>query len=272
MAKEKVFITVKTYPTLSRKYGELVCTAGFREDGSWVRIYPVPYRTGLDFDSQYKKYQWISLELERNMSDFRPETYRPSNVDDISLLEVVGTKDCWRERKSLIFKGNKVYENLTELISLSKTENISLAIFKPKKILNFHVEQASAMWDLNKLKEITNQSKQLNFLNGPEKIFKIVPKIPFKFSYSFLDIEGRKSKLMIEDWETGQLYLNCLAKYSPEEAVKKVREKYFTEFLSKKELYLFLGTTLEHHTKRAPNPFVITGIFYPPIEREPFLF
>src|SRR3989449_11719239 len=44
MAKERVLITVKTYPTLSRKYGETVCTAGVREDGSWGRVYPVPFR------------------------------------------------------------------------------------------------------------------------------------------------------------------------------------------------------------------------------------
>ncbi len=34
MEKQRVFITVKTYPTLSRKYGETVCTAGVREDGT----------------------------------------------------------------------------------------------------------------------------------------------------------------------------------------------------------------------------------------------
>lgn len=39
--EEKILVTVKTYPTLSRKYGETVCTAGVREDGSWVRLYPV---------------------------------------------------------------------------------------------------------------------------------------------------------------------------------------------------------------------------------------
>ena len=44
MSKDRVLITVKTYPTLSRRYGETVCTAGVREDGSWVRIYPVPFR------------------------------------------------------------------------------------------------------------------------------------------------------------------------------------------------------------------------------------
>ena len=32
MAKAKVLITVKTYPTISEKYKELACTAGFRED------------------------------------------------------------------------------------------------------------------------------------------------------------------------------------------------------------------------------------------------
>ena len=32
MPLTKVLITVKTYPSLSAKYGELVCTAGFLEE------------------------------------------------------------------------------------------------------------------------------------------------------------------------------------------------------------------------------------------------
>jgi hypothetical protein len=43
MSEERVLVTVKTYPTLSRRDGELVCTAGVRADGSWVRLYPVPF-------------------------------------------------------------------------------------------------------------------------------------------------------------------------------------------------------------------------------------
>jgi hypothetical protein len=35
MPNTKILITVKTYPTLSEKYDELVCTAGFKEDGTW---------------------------------------------------------------------------------------------------------------------------------------------------------------------------------------------------------------------------------------------
>lgn len=55
MAQTRVLITVKTYPTLSEKYDELVCTAGFREDGSWIRIYPIPFRK-LDYQNQYHKW------------------------------------------------------------------------------------------------------------------------------------------------------------------------------------------------------------------------
>ena len=44
MALTRVLITVKTYPTISTKYDELVCTAGFREDGTWIRVYPIPFR------------------------------------------------------------------------------------------------------------------------------------------------------------------------------------------------------------------------------------
>jgi hypothetical protein len=60
MPTERVLITVKTYPTLSRKYGETVCTAGVRADGSWMRIYPVPFRR-LDEEEQYKKFEWASV-------------------------------------------------------------------------------------------------------------------------------------------------------------------------------------------------------------------
>jgi hypothetical protein len=44
MPRKRVLITVTTYPLPSRTYDELVCTAGVLEDGSWIRIYPVPFK------------------------------------------------------------------------------------------------------------------------------------------------------------------------------------------------------------------------------------
>ena len=77
--------------------------------------------------------------------------------------------------------------------------------------------------------------------------------------------KGKERRLMIEDWEIGALYWNCLrdAEGDEEIALKKVRQKYETQFLDGHDIYLFLGTTKEWHTRRANNPFVIIGVFYP---------
>lgn len=53
------------------------------------------------------------------------------------------------------------------------------------------------------------------------------------------------------------------SKNNEQEALRLVRMKYEGEFLSKCDITLFLGTTLEFHAKNAPNPFVIIGVFYP---------
>ena len=73
--KEKILITVKTYPTLSREYAELVCTAGVEESGKWRRVYPVQFRQLID-EQKYRKYQWIEADLEKSTNDTRPESYK----------------------------------------------------------------------------------------------------------------------------------------------------------------------------------------------------
>ncbi len=94
----------------------------------------------------------------------------------------------------------------------------------------------------------------------------IIKKVPYKFSYRFLSEGDEKPrKLMIEDWEIGALYWNCLSRLEGDEAEanKMVKQKYFDEFLAKNDIYLFVGTTKQYHNI-SPNPFVIIGVFYPP--------
>ena len=67
----KIFVTVKTYPTLSTSYDELVCIAGINEEGKWIRLYPIPFRK-LSYDKRFSKYQWIEINVEKNSKDFRP--------------------------------------------------------------------------------------------------------------------------------------------------------------------------------------------------------
>ena len=107
--RQRILITVKTYPTLSRKYGETVCTAGLREDGTWVRLYPVSFRR-LDQADRYSKYDWIECRLQRNQSDPRPETFRLIDQNELRPVAHMSTEDNWRERRQFLLKTAQVYD------------------------------------------------------------------------------------------------------------------------------------------------------------------
>ena len=271
----RVFITVKTYPTLSKKYDELVCTAGILDDGSWVRIYPLPFRK-LDYENRYKKYQWMELPLAKNTSDPRPESFRPTDISKIQLIGApIGSGDGWAERKQIIFGNNPVHSDLSTLIVKANSNELSIAIFKATELLSFVVERTEREWNPESLKILEAKASQLSFFQSEDEVrkeFSIVPKLPYKFSYKFRDCTGRESTLMIEDWEIGALFWKCLRQTNgnEDEAISLVRKKYWHEF-SRKDIFLFLGTTRQFHGW-ASNPFVIIGVFYPPISLQDSLF
>ena len=142
----------------------------------------------------------------------------------------------------------------------------SLAVFKPQRIVDFVWEESSREWNKQKLDAVyANQAQQSLFdVEETKRIFKVAKKLPYEFSYKFISEDGKERKLMIEDWELGMLYWNCLAAANGNEQVacEKVKQKYFTEWC-KKDIYFFLGTTKKFHNV-GTNPFIIIGTFYPP--------
>jgi hypothetical protein len=156
---------------------------------------------------------------------------------------------------------------------------LSLAAFRPRRILRFSHEEVEREWDAEKLAELEKEKSQLHLFKDSETVareLQVVRKLPYKFSYQFEDCHGKKCKLMIEDWEIGALYWNCLKDSEGDEplALAKVRQRYWNEFVQsgKHEIILVLGTTLEHHNKKSPNPFVIISVFYPGREKQMRLF
>lgn len=274
MALTKVLIAVKTYPTLSGKYDELVCTAGFKEDGTWIRIYPIPFRK-LRTENQYKKWQWITLDLVKNDHDPRQESYRPVDIDaDIVMGDTLSTKKNWAERKPFVYR--EVYDNLDELINISKHHPYkSLAVLRPKEVKNFICEPVERIWDKEKLKVIYANHLQLNLFDQDTDVaFRIARKVPYKFSYVFTTQDGKERTMMIEDWELGMLYWNCLKRCGGNEAAacELVKKKYFVEMIEGKDFLFFVGTTKSFHMI-APNPYIIIGTFWPKKEyQEPSLF
>ncbi len=272
MNRERILVTVKTYPTLSRKYGELVCTAGFRENGSWIRLYPVPFRLK-DFEERYKKWDWLETELVKSGSDNRPESFHPKDHGDMPIIGHIETTENWRERRKIVLQKGAVHYDLSELIDTAHDNLLSLATFKPLKILNFEWEKAERKWDEKKIHEMRNLQAQGMLFEEENwrESFKLIPKLPYKFFYKFEDIRGKISRMQIIDWEIGQLYWNCLRGSESEEmALGKVEEKYNGEF-SKKDIHFFLGTTKQFHLW-GNNPFLIIGVFPIPYENQLDLF
>ena len=231
----------------------------------WIRMYPIPYRF-LQDQQQYPKYSWVELNLTRNTSDFRPESYSPKlGVDEpINVFEHIGTANEWAARKSFVLK--ETFFSMNELIALAKDPNKrkSLATLKPSRIVDFVIEEDDREWK----QKWKDELKQFNMFELPTQggQKKVVKKLPYKFSYRFFsDGDKEPRKMMIEDWEIGALFWKCLVQTDGDEQAAKqlVRQKYFDQFLQEKDLNLFLGTTFLNHNV-APNPFVIIGVFYPP--------
>jgi hypothetical protein len=266
LPKTNLFITVKAYPKPSGKYDELVCTAGLLDGEKWIRVYPVSYQFLTD-NQKFPKYSWIEVDLIKNTSDFRPESYRPKGGLDetFNVKSSLGTKNAWAARRSIIL--NEVFTSMNDLITLAKgSTKKSLATLKPSEIVDFKIEKSEREWK-DKWKEQVLQSSffELDDAGRAEKR-QLIRKVPYDYFYEFLS-EGDPSprKLKIEDWEIGALYWNCLKQSGGDESAANdlVKQKYYVEFLDKKDIYFFLGTTKQFHMIGA-NPFMIIGVFYPP--------
>ena len=269
MERDRILITVKTYPTLSKTYGETVCTAGIRGDGSWVRLYPVPFRR-LGETEQYRKFDWIDLCMARNKQDARPESYRPLDPKGISVVGHIDTTDKWRERRRLLLEKCRVYDRLEPLLHGAKSNALSLAVFKPTQVLDIVVEECEREWEDAKVAAMRSQAAQGELFKEEawRNTFTLMPKLPYDFSYRLKDSEGRRSEMRILDWEVGQLFWSCMKNSDNDEktALRKVRQKYMDQFLET-DLHFILGTMQRFHGY-APNPWVIIGVLPIPHERQ----
>ena len=270
MPRERILVTVKTYPTLSKKYCETVCTAGLREDGSWVRLYPIQFRT-MEDSERYSKFDWIECDVFETHKDPRPESRHLNTSKEIKVIGHVGREHDWEERRRLVLKKGPVVTSLKDLIESAKQNECSLATFKPERILEFEVKpEEERTWDPAQFDAAIKSLKQRDLFENDDwkETFRIVEKLPYSFFYRFADVDGQESRMKILDWEIGALYWNCLSNKRGDEkaAVEDVRKKYWTEFM-KKDLHFFLGTTLQWHSI-APNPWTIIGVFPIPVQRQ----
>ena len=106
MVTKDILILVKTYPEISKKYTETVCTGGIlAETRELIRLYPVRYRY-LEGETQFSKYQWISAKIAKSTTDVRPESFNiientPATIDGHAGFKILFS---YRDKKGSEYK------------------------------------------------------------------------------------------------------------------------------------------------------------------------
>ena len=259
--KQTILILAKTYPEISKKYTETVCTAGLHKaTKKLVRLYPIRYRY-LTGESQFKKYQWIKAKIVKANSDPRPESFNLVE-NTIEIGNIVGTGDDWIEREKWIINQNTLFDSVEDLLISQKKSRTSLGIVKPKEILDFKIEPKS-LEEINEA-EIKKKSvlSQMGLFEQPKDIELLPFRLVLKFKCNNQNCSGHNMSIL--DWEFGQLYRKVKGSVDWEQ---KITDKVMSVCSSKREPYLILG-----NIARWQHIFCILGIFYPPKIRQLSLF
>jgi hypothetical protein len=98
---KKALIVVRTYPVPDVLGIESSCTAAITEQGQWLRLFPVPWRL-LRKHQQFRKYQWVEVNVSKAADDSRLESYR-LKPDGVRVLSgPLSTANAWKERKDVV--------------------------------------------------------------------------------------------------------------------------------------------------------------------------
>ena len=140
--EKTLFVTVKTYPNPSQKYIETTCVSGITDNGQWIRLHPVNFRS-LDEERRFPRYSWIRVHVNKSTQDNRPESYH-LDIDNIEHLRDVSTANKWQERRSLVEP--LLSRSVEELKDKQEADGTSLGVICPKEIRRFRIEKTTANW------------------------------------------------------------------------------------------------------------------------------
>lgn len=241
MERERILITVRTYPTISKKHIETVCTGGINDKGEWRRLYPVPLRY-VEEERQFKTFDVVDLAL-RQADDGRPESRKPC----METLRITGHIDGWPARCDWVRP--TILASMDAMVSSGRT----LAPVIVRRILELLADPCEPEWSPGQ-KELLKQDLLFT---------KRVPleKIPFEFRLRWQDGDGKEHSSLVLAWELYQTWRTYRHRYS--DPLKVIREKFLCDvFGPARELSLFMG----NHS-RFRDTWMVCGWFNPPKEQ-----
>jgi hypothetical protein len=260
--REKILIWAKTYPELSSKYLETVCTAGMLPSGKPLRLYPIPFRYLGGEKEQFSLYQWITADILKKHDDSRPESFR-IDCDSIEAGEVIHpTRDEWGKRAEFMFRDpDWQFESVEALQKAQEEQGTSIGVVAPREIKKVEVverseeEAKSFEQKLAEVKKVQAAKRaQINMFEEalpPE--MKNLEFMKYRVQVRWLcgNPECRGHKMQVLDWGLCELQ----RREGDEKALSRMQDLCN---LDKYDLKFFLGNLFMH-----PASFLIVGMWYP---------
>lgn len=257
--RERILIWGKTYPELSSKYLETVCTAGVTETGRPVRLFPIPFRY---LAQGFEKYQWITAAICKNPGDSRPESFR-IDCDSIEYGEKIPTTaDEWGKRAEFMFRdASWQFPTVDALHEAQRATGTSIGVVAPRSIKKIELlprDEGDAKSFEEKFQQL---KKSLDAKRAQLTLFEetIPPemkrldfiKARFQITWECSEPECKGHRMQVLDWEVCELQ----RKFGNDRALQKLNE--LTD-LTRYDLKFFLGNLFLY-----PNSFMIVGLWYP---------
>lgn len=256
MDTQRILIFAKTYPELSTRYRETVCTGGCTEDGKPIRIYPVPIRY-LPLYNRYSLYTWIEAPIRKSEADARPESFRIVDPRAIRLLDTLPTKRGWLERRKVIFRDRSWhYDCLEELKELRRRDSRSLGLVGVSEVVGVDLVQKKEEERREHEEKLRNLQAAGNLFDARQKNLEF---LPFRVRLRWrcgdpgrcLCRTDKPHSATVMDWGLGELG----RREGAEQALRKMED---IANLKKHDLRLFMG-----NLKSRQHIFGIVGLWAP---------
>ena len=220
-------VLVKALPQVSDLYGETVCVAAIDAYGTWLRLYPVTFRS-LEDAQKFGRWDRISFSwrLPEAAKDRRSESRR---VDTNSIVIEGALKPTERERflgRALVTSTKQEYD-----------QGRSLALLKGSDFeFGWKPRDAAA---IEKIKADYQRVLAAPDMFGGRQVVPREP-APFEFFYRYRDDDGRH-QARCHDWEIEATFLKRRHDMGERAALDWMNDKFGCEY-PKAGMVLAMGT------------------------------
>lgn len=225
-----LLVNCKTYPAVSTKYTETVCTGGVQADGQFVRLYPIPFRF-LDAAEQYGRWDLIRVRAYRDTKDTRPESWHLENGTPIETLQqITSEKQRWDW--------------------MSKTIHPSAAAMTEKRLTNglVEIEPIEFYWKADDKEWTPGQItviQQGDLFASKAQMKELAERVPWQFRLKYRERStGREDDGKVLAWSYYQGFRRALSETRDEQrALQVISEKVKRSiFAEDRVVFAILGT------------------------------